>query len=116
MEALILKMSESQAFWMALVAIVPAMAMVVEPSAALAAGGAGGAGGAAAADPFGTLLTTVRGWLTGSLGKLLAVISLIVAGFGGATGNLRLAIVALGLAAILAFGPGVIDAIFTSAG
>jgi len=95
-----------------------AVLIAIEPSAALAAnagGGAAGGGAANAADPFGTLLQTVKSWATGSLGKLIAVIALVVGGMAGVMGSMRVALAAFGLAIIIAFGPAIIDLIFNTA-
>ena len=81
-----------------------ALALVVAPEFA-----------SAAADPFAGILGVVRGWLTSSLGKLIAIIALLVGGFAAVMGSLKGCIIAFGLALIIGFGPSIIDTIFTIA-
>jgi len=69
---------------------------------------------APAVDPFQSMLTTTTAWVSGSLGKVLSVFALIVAGFHGTHGCLKCSLGAVGLAAILAFGPGVIASLFAA--
>lgn len=64
---------------------------------------------------FDDITMQIQGWAEGSLGKTLAVGALLVGGgYAVATQSLRAAIVAVGLALTLAYGPGVIAGIFTA--
>jgi len=70
---------------------------------------------AAGVDPFHQMLITFTGWVTGSLGKFLAVFALVIAGFHGTHGCLKCSAGALLMAIILAFGPDVISSTFVAA-
>ena len=89
--------------------------------ATVAAGMAGmvalraGAAHAGTDTTFDTITTTVQGWAEGSLGKVLAIGSLVVGGgYAVATQSLRAAVTAVGLALTMAYGPGVLSGIFTA--
>lgn len=65
---------------------------------------------------FGDMLTTITGWATGDLGKLLAVSAFLI---GIGMGIVRQSIIAIalgiGFALCLAYGPEIITGIFTFA-
>lgn len=86
------------------------LALAISGSALASAAGGTATGGDA---EFGSILTMVTSWLTGSLGKLLALVCLAV---GMAAGVLRQSMIAvivgIAFALALAFGPGVISGIF----
>ena len=64
---------------------------------------------------FDSIATTVSDWAQGSLGKTLAIGSLLVGGgYAVASQSLRAAVTAVGLALTMAYGPGVLGGIFTA--
>ena len=88
---------------------------------AVVAGAAGmmalrvGAAHAGTDTTFDSVVTTVQSWAEGSLGKVLAIGSLVVGGgYAVASQSLRAAVTAVGLALTMAYGPGVLGGIFTA--
>ena len=64
---------------------------------------------------FDTVTTTVHDWATGSLGKALTTGTLLVGGgVAVATQSVKTAISATGLALVLAYGPDVLQGLFTA--
>lgn len=64
---------------------------------------------------FDTLTTTIQGWGEGSLGKLMAIGTLLVGGgMAIMTQSLKTAISAVGVALALSYGPGVLSGLFTA--
>lgn len=93
----------------------------VGKAGAVVAGAAGcialraGAAHAGTDTTFDSITQTVQGWAEGSLGKVMAIGSLVVGGgYAVATQSLRAAVTAVGLALIMAYGPGVLGGIFTA--
>lgn len=83
--------------------------------AMLFAGAAHASGTAAADTTFDTIHTTLEGWAQGSLGKVISVATFIV---GVAMGVVRqsviAAVVGVGSAMVMYYGPGVINSIFSA--
>jgi conjugal transfer pilus assembly protein TraA len=64
---------------------------------------------------FSTIFDTLNGWATGSLGKVISIAMFIVGLGAGIVKQSVMAVVAgVGAAIVLAYGPGVIDSIFTA--
>ena len=74
-----------------------------------------GAAHAGSDTTFDSIATTVSDWAQGSLGKVLAIGSLLVGGgYAVASQSLRAAVTAVGLALTMAYGPDVLGGIFTA--
>ena len=66
---------------------------------------------------FDRLQSTLSQWITGSLGKSLALAFLVIGLAGGLLrGSLSAAVIALGCALALVVGPEIIDSVFTTGG
>lgn len=64
---------------------------------------------------FDSIFTILNDWATGSLGKVIAIAMFIVGLGAGIVKQSVMAVVAgIGAAVVLAYGPGVIDSIFTA--
>ena len=64
---------------------------------------------------FDDITTTVSDWLSGSLGKALSIGTLAVGGgYAVATQSAKAAVSATGIALVLAYGPDVLEGIFTA--
>ena len=71
----------------------------------------------AAGSGFDRLQSTLSQWVTGSLGKSLALGFLLIGLASGLLrGNLSAAVVALGAALALVVGPEIIESVFTTSG
>lgn len=88
-----------------------ALALIALPEVAAAAAG-GGAGGEA---EFGSIYTWIKGIITGTLGRFLAMAAFVI---GLAMGIVRQSIIAavigIAFAIALAYGPSVIEGVFTA--
>lgn len=84
--------------------------VVLAACLALAAGPAFGAGDTI----FTAGVTKVTELLTGTGGILIALIAIVVAVVAGASGNLKSAITALGVAILASVGPSVANSFFTA--
>lgn len=84
--------------------------------AAVAGSALAAANNAAGDNTFSTITNTVNAWATGSLGRLLAIAAFIIGmGVGLVRQSAIAVVVGLAFAIILAYGPGVINGIFTAA-
>ena len=76
---------------------------------------AAGAASAGSDTAFDSIFTILNDWATGSLGKVIAIAMFIVGLGAGIVKQSVMAVVAgIGAAVVLAYGPGVIDSIFTA--
>ena len=90
-------------------------ALKVAPVAVVAGVAIAGTAIAGTDTTFDSITTTINDWATGSLGKTLSIGCLLVGGgIAIATQSVKTAISAVGLALTLAYGPGVLQGMFTA--
>lgn len=88
------------------------LASVAYASATDVRSGSGGGDGGEAA--FGGIYGTIRGWITGTLGKLLAVAAFLVGmGIGVVKQSVMAIVIGIAFALVLAYGPVLIEGVFS---
>jgi conjugal transfer pilus assembly protein TraA len=93
-------------------AIIVATVLVSVGISAMASTSGGGSGGSS---EFGQLFNTLNSWVTGFLGKALALFAFVIgAGMGLARSNLMPAIIGIVFALFLSLGPNIISSMFTA--
>jgi len=65
-----------------------------------------------AADPFQNFFLSLSSWMSGGLGKSLAIIAFIISIVGAFFGRLEIALMAIIIAMLIAFSPSIINTFF----
>ena len=92
------------------------VALSLLASISFASSSAGGGGGDNGESTFGGIYDTLKGWVTGTFGKLLALSAFAVGmGIGVVKQSVMAIVIGIAFALVLAYGPALIEGVFSYA-